>query len=72
MRSRLSSTSSLEKGHPKFTEGGPVDAHWPISRINLFDSGKKSDKEHKSSNCHQGNWKEGVTGIIKVIKRLGD
>ena len=26
-------TPFLEKGHPKITEGGPFDPHWPISSI---------------------------------------
>ena len=36
----LSWTHFLEKGPPEITEGGPFDAHWPISRINPVTVGK--------------------------------
>ena len=36
----LSRTPFLEKGPPEITEGGPFDAHWPISRINPVTVGK--------------------------------
>ena len=29
-------TPFLKKGPPTFTEGGPFDLHWPISRITLW------------------------------------